>query len=122
MKSTICKLIMQAPKVYVSSNSNEMINAEHLVKEAMYLNDLLRVLMYHYNSAVEPQATMYRRISRLQDRASQRHRRRMIKENVVHHSVTGWTPLPDHIWYSEIMEGIRAYDAREKAKIEEIGV
>lgn len=122
MKSTICKLIMQAPKVYVSSTDPRIIRSEMLIREAWYLRDLLQVLMYHYNSAVEPQATMYERISRIQDKAIRRHHRRNIAGSVLFYYTTDSTPNTNHVYYGKIMEGIKKHEPREKNELEEIGV
>ncbi len=91
MKKLLCTAIANAPDQIVSSDNPSRIIAERLMQEAESVKDLLWVLMMRYNSAEEPQATVYNRISTLRQRAIKRYDRRKIASAIEMYRSWGYT-------------------------------
>ncbi len=99
MKKLLCNAIANAPDQIVSSQSPSRITAERLVQEAESVKDLLWVLMMRYNSAEEPQATIYDRVNKLRLRAIQRYNRRKVISDIEMYRSWGYTAdqVPENI-------------------------
>lgn len=110
MKRLLCELIAQAPACYVSPENKEWRRTSILSEEASTTEHLLWVLMHQYNSAVEPQASMYRRVSRIHDKAIQRRRRRSVAGSIAMYRAMKKTAdqvSTEHIFYAEIVAALQ---------------
>lgn len=98
---------MNAPKP-IQSVEPEWSRANLLAHEADTLKNLLTVLMYHYNSSVDPQRNIYIRVSRIRDKACKRYNRRSIAATVEMYKAINIPVSEDHIFYKEITEALNA--------------
>lgn len=110
MKKILCNLIASAPAPHISADPQSVYyRAAMLDHEADTTEYLLMVLMRQYNSAVEPQARLYERISRIHDKASARSRRRSIAQSIeIYRTIrrrADQVPT-DHVFYHEIVDAL----------------
>lgn len=113
MKRLICELIAQSPACYISTDNPAWRQASILADEARTTDRLLSILMLQYNSVVEPQASMYARISRIHEKSLARSRRRSIAESVALYRMMGRTPdqVPtDHAFHAEIVAALQGQE------------
>lgn len=118
MKTLLCRLIAQAPECHIShDHREEWYHATKLAQQAATAEDLLWILMHQYNSAVEPQASMYRRVERIHETALRRKRRRSVAESIAMYRSMRRAPTPDHVFYKEITEALNADMEAERAAL-----
>lgn len=110
MKKFICNAIVNAPDIAVSTDSPSRVAAERLTLEAESLKDLLWVLQMRYNSAIEPQASTYERVSRLRQKAIMRYERRKVTNAIEMYRSWNYTAddIPENaVYYNEIVAALK---------------
>lgn len=111
MKQLICKLIAEAPECHISVDpQSAWYQTQQLYQQAENTEELLRVLMYQYNSAVYPQSEMYKRIDRLHAKALKRKQRRAIASSIAMYRAMGKSANEvsiDHVYHTEIVAALQ---------------
>lgn len=115
VKKILCALIANADPEYISTDpSTAYYRALRLNWEAEIVDELIWTLQQHYNSAVEPQASMYQRLERLYIKSKRRVRRRAIITTIELYRRSGSLPKEDHPHYAEVI-GVLLADRQEMA-------
>lgn len=115
VKKILCALIANAEPEYISyAEGTPAWTVRRLEWEAQMTDELIWTLQQHYNSAVEPQTSMYQRLERLYIKSKRRVRRRSIITTIELYRRSGSLPKEDHPHYAEVI-GVLLADRQEMA-------